>query len=90
MSGNNLGELNDITGESYLRAILIWGWLSYAQCRESYTYFFRIKFGLYYVGGLMVDYRKVIEGSRYATIFNRMDGGKGLMVAAQSFVSKAL
>ena len=38
----------------------------------------------------MVDYRKVIEGSRYATIFNRMDGGKGLMVAAQSFVSKAL
>ena len=38
----------------------------------------------------MVDYRKVIEGSRYATIFNRMDGGRGLMAAAQSFVSKAI
>ena len=38
----------------------------------------------------MVDYRKVIEGSRYATIFDRMDSGRGLMAAAQSFVSKAL
>ena len=37
----------------------------------------------------MVDYRKIIEGSRYATIFDRMDGGRGLMAAAQSFVSKA-
>ena len=37
----------------------------------------------------MVDYRKIIEGSRYATIFDRMDGGRGLLAAAQSFVSKA-
>ena len=45
---------------------------------------------MFYVGGLMVDYRSVIEGSRYATIFDRMDGGRGLMAAAQSFVSKAI
>ena len=37
----------------------------------------------------MVDYRKIIEGSRYATIFNRMGAGQGLMAAAQSFVAKA-
>ena len=37
----------------------------------------------------MVDYRKIIEGSRYATIFDRMDSGSGFIAAAQSFVSKA-
>lgn len=38
----------------------------------------------------MVDYREIIDGSRYATIFGRMEAGKGLMTAAQSFVSIAL
>jgi len=37
----------------------------------------------------MVDYREIIEGSRYATIFDRMDSGNGLIAAAQSFVAKA-
>ena len=37
----------------------------------------------------MVDYRKIIEGSRYATIFDRMDAGNGLIAAAKSFVSIA-